>query len=73
MDTNNKLSVHIIFTGVHSLAALITLIPLAAVSKASLLGYKSLCSFSPISTLILLGLAGLHLYLPRNAAAAKAA
>jgi len=32
-------------------------------SKASLLGYKALCSFSSISTIGLLALAGLHIYL----------
>jgi hypothetical protein len=66
---DNKSPTHLIFTGVHSVLAVVTLIPLASASKASLLGYKALCSFTPISTMILLGLAGLHLYLHRRAEA----
>jgi hypothetical protein len=38
--------------------ALLTILPYPAASKANLLGYKSLCAFVPISTLILLGAAG---------------
>ena len=60
---DKKSPTHLIFTAVHFSLAIVTLIPLASVSKASLLGYKSLCSFSPISTIILLGLAGLHIFL----------
>lgn len=66
---DNKSPTHLIFIGVHSVLAVVTLIPLASASKASLLGYKALCSFTPISTIILLGLAGLHLYLHRRAGA----
>lgn len=66
---NNKSPTHLIFIGVHSILAVVTLIPLASASKASLLGYKALCSFTPISTIILLGLAGLHFYLHRRAGA----
>ena len=61
--TKKKSPVHIIFTCVHFTLALATLIPIATASKASLLGYKALCSFSPISTIGLLALAGLHIYL----------
>ena len=39
-------------------SALLTLLPHPAASKANLLGYKSLCAFVPLSTLILLGAAG---------------
>jgi hypothetical protein len=60
MDTNNKLSVHRVFTGIYFVLALVTLIPTPTASKLSLLGYKALCSFSPISTIGLLALAGLH-------------
>ena len=35
-------------------AALITLLPNPEASKASLLGYKTLCAFAPISTSLLL-------------------
>lgn len=60
---NKKASVHIIFAGVELVLALVTLIPLGTASKVSFLGYKALCSFSPISTLGLLALVGLHLFL----------
>jgi len=39
-------------------SALLTVLPYPAASKANLLGYKSLCAFVPVSTLILLGAAG---------------
>jgi hypothetical protein len=39
-------------------AALVTILPYPGASKANLLGYKSLCAFVPLSTLILLGVAG---------------
>ena len=39
-------------------AALFTILPYPAASKVNLLGYKSLCAFVPLSTLILLGGAG---------------
>lgn len=38
--------------------AALTILPYSAASKANLLGYKSLCAFVPLSTLILLGAAG---------------
>jgi hypothetical protein len=58
-----KSSIHLIFAIVHSSLAVVTLIPMASASKASLLGYKALCSFSPISTIGLFALAGLHILL----------
>jgi hypothetical protein len=61
--TNTRLPIHMIFTGVYFLLALVTLIPLGTASKTCLLGYKALCSFSPISTIILLALGCLHIYL----------
>ena len=61
--TKKKSSVHLIFSIVHFSLAVVTLIPLASASKVSLLGYKALCSFSPISTLGMLALAGLHILL----------
>jgi ABC-type dipeptide/oligopeptide/nickel transport system permease component len=39
-------------------SAFVTILPYPAASKANLLGYKSLCAFVPLSTLILLGAAG---------------
>jgi len=68
--TTKKTSVHLVFVVIHSLLAVATLIPVASASKASLLGYKALCSFSPISTLGLLALAGLHVFLHRREAVA---
>ena len=67
--TNKKISTHMIFMGIEFVLAVLTLIPRAAASKACLLGYKSLCSFTPISTLILLAHVGLHIYLDRKALA----
>ena len=61
--TDQKSPTHIIFTIVHSSLAVITLIPLGIASKPCYLGYKALCSFSPFSTLGLLALAGLHVFL----------
>ena len=66
-----KSPVHLIIASVHIVLALATLIPMATASKACFLGYKALCSFSPISTIGLLALAGLHLYLHKRAAVKK--
>ncbi len=41
-----------------AVSAALTLLPFPTASKANLLGYKSLCAFVPLSTLILLGAAG---------------
>ena len=60
---NQKPSVHKIFIGIYLILAFVTLIPTATASKPSLLGYKALCSFTPISTLIFLALVGLHIFL----------
>jgi hypothetical protein len=65
---NKKTSVHIIFASVELVLALVTLMPRAAASKVSFLGYKALCSFSPISTIGLLALVGLHIFLHKRAA-----
>ena len=52
---------HLVFTAVHFSLAVVTLIPLASASKASLLGYKALCSFSPVSTIGLILLSLMHI------------
>ena len=57
------MSVHMVFVGIHSVLAIVTLLPMAAASKPNLMGYKSLCSFNPFSAIILFGFAGLHIYL----------
>lgn len=41
-----------------TLCAISTLIPTEQVSKVSMLGYKAHCSYTPISTIICLALAG---------------
>ena len=64
-----KSPVHLIFTAVHFSLAIVTLIPLESASKASLLGYKALCSFSPISTIGLVLLACMHILLHRRSLA----
>jgi hypothetical protein len=56
------MSVHMVFVSVHSVLAIVTLLPMATASKPNLMGYKSLCSFNSFSALILFGLAGLHFY-----------
>ena len=61
-----KSPVHLIFTAVHLSMAIATLIPFASASKASLIRYKALCSFTPISTIILVLLAGMHFYFHRG-------
>lgn len=63
MTDIKKVSVHAVFVAVHLLSAVLTLVPSAGASKASMLGYRALCSFTPISTAILLGLAVLHIIL----------
>jgi hypothetical protein len=61
--SNKKVPVHIVFTIIYFVPAVVTLIPMASASKASLLGYKALCSFSPISTILFIALGGLHIFL----------
>jgi hypothetical protein len=63
MNKKQKDPIHIIFIIVHIAGALVTLIPVGFVSKANHLGYKSLCSFTPYSTLVFIALVGLHFYL----------
>jgi len=48
------------------IAAAATLVPISSARETSLLGYKSLCSFAPISTLFLAGLGALILYYSRK-------
>ena len=67
--TNKTTPTHLIFAIVEFSLAVVTLIPRAAASKACLLGYKALCSFTPISTVMLLALVGLHIFWHRKALA----
>ena len=60
-----------IFVAVELLLAVLTLIPTGTASKACFLGYKAHCSFTPISTIGLLALAGLHIYLQRRKTVVK--
>ena len=66
-----KIPVHIIFAGVHFLLAIVASLPTGTASKNCLLGYNALCSFTPISTVILLALVGLHLFLHSRKPAVK--
>ena len=67
---NSKTSpTHLIFTGIYFVLIIVTLIPNASASKVCLLGYKALCSFTPISSVVFLALAGLHIYLHKKALA----
>ena len=63
MTTDRKVPVHLVFTGIYVLLAFVTVLPTGTASKASLLGYEALCSFAPISTVMLLALGGLHVFL----------
>ena len=60
---NKKKPIHQIFTSIYFILAVAVFIPMDTASKASLLGYKALCSFTPISAIILLALGGLHIFL----------
>jgi len=62
---------HLIFAIVHFSLAIATLIPNASASKVSRLGYKSLCSFAPYGTIILVLLSALHIFLYKRALARK--
>jgi hypothetical protein len=64
----NRLSVHQVFIAIHLLSAVLTVIPREGASKVCRLGYKCVCTFTPYGTIILLALAGLHLYLHMKAA-----
>jgi hypothetical protein len=55
---NMGYGVLLILTILFTLAAISTLIPQSAASKDSMLDYKAHCSFTPISTVICLGVAG---------------
>ena len=65
--------VHLIFIIVYVVLAVLTVIPREAASKVCFLGYKALCTFSPIGTLILPVLGGLHIFLHQKAAVKKVA
>ena len=64
---DKKSPTHLIFAAVEFSLAIITLIPSASASKISPLGYKALCSFVPYSTIGLILIVGLHIYLHRRA------
>lgn len=49
MKTNRKPPIHLIFTSIYFVLTLLTLLPMGTASKVCLMGYKALCSFSPIS------------------------
>jgi hypothetical protein len=63
---DKKPPTHLIFTAFYFSLAAVTLIPLASASKTSLLGYKALCSFAPISTIGLIMLASMHILLHKR-------
>jgi hypothetical protein len=63
---SGKVPVHIVFTVVYTVLAIVAALPTGTASKNCLLGYNALCSFTPVSTVILLALAGLHIYLHRR-------
>ena len=67
--TLKRVPVHLVFAGIHPLLAIWTLIPVGTARKACLLGYEAHCTFTPISTIILLALAGLHVFLHKRSVA----
>ena len=69
--SNKKIPIHMIFVVVELLLAVLTLIPTGTASEACFLGYKAHCSFTPISTIGLLALVGLHIFLHRRSLAKK--
>ena len=56
-NNNRKLIAIMLFVMAFS-----TLIPMSNARETSLLGYRAVCSFSPISSLILVGLGALILH-----------
>lgn len=58
-----KVPIHIIFTNIYIVLLIVAALPTGTASKNCLLGYNALCSFTPISTVILLALGMLHIYL----------
>ena len=69
--SNKKVPTHLIFTFIYFILVVLTLIPRAAASKECIIGYKALCSFTPISTVILLVLGGLHIFLHKMGRSGK--
>lgn len=51
-DKKKGYSVMLLLTIAVTLAGLVTLVPHASASKANLLGYKSMCTMVPVSTLL---------------------
>ena len=53
--TTDRMSKLLLMTSVIlAIAGLMTLVPWAGANKLNILGYKSLCTFAPVSTLIML-------------------
>lgn len=46
--------------------AIVTLIPAETAGKANILGYYSICSFAPFSTLILIAIAGVSFFISKK-------
>lgn len=55
---NKAYYISLTFTILSTSLALITLLPFDMGGNTNLFGYESICTFTPISTVILLGLAG---------------
>ena len=55
-----------ILTLIFALGALSTILPSERVSEVSMLGYKAHCTFTPISTIICIGLAGLTCFIRKR-------
>ena len=55
-----------VLTLLFSLAALSTIIPSESASECSMIGYKAHCSFTPISTIICIILAGITCFIRKR-------
>lgn len=58
--------VHWAFVALYLVSAVLSAVPRAAASKTCLLGYKALCSFTPISTAICIAMIAFHVILAVN-------
>lgn len=57
MNKNTVCTLLLVLSIMLVIGALLTLIPFAGASKVNLMGYRSICTFSPVSTAIMLFLA----------------
>jgi hypothetical protein len=69
-ETKKSGSTHLVLAVIFIVLGLITLIPYAKIDDACYLGYKAICAFTPISTLILFVIAAFFIFM-RNVKKSK--